>query len=372
LKIRASAPAQATVRPVRDLYLLDPEWTHLNHGSFGACPRPVFEEYQRLQLQLERRPTDFMLRQLPELLAEARGQLAEFVRADAKGLLFAPNVTTALNAVARSLRLGPGDEVLATDHEYGANDLMWSYLAARDGFDYVRRPFESEDDFWAGASERTRVLFVSHITSATAMTFPVARLIGRAAGEGIVSIVDGAHAPGQIDLDVQGLGADFYAGHCHKWLSAPKGVGFLHVAEGRRESFEPRIVTWGWDEETEFVGKHQGEGSREPAAYLSVPAAIRFQREHDWPAVRQRCNKLLQASVDRLGLEPVDPSFVQMVALELPECDPDDLWRRLCEEHRIEAPCWTWNDRPLLRISVAAYNDEDDLRRLENALAQLL
>jgi isopenicillin-N epimerase len=202
---------------VRDLYLLDPEWTHLNHGSFGACPRPVFEEYQRLQVELERQPTDFMLWQLSELLAESRTELAVFVGADPEGLLFVPNVTTGLNAVARSLQLGPGDEVLATDHEYGANDLMWSYLAARDGFDYVRRPFETEGDFWAGVSERTRVLFVSHITSATAKTFPVAGLAARAADAEIVSIVDGAHAPGQVDVDVEGVGADFYAGNCHKW-----------------------------------------------------------------------------------------------------------------------------------------------------------
>ena len=355
---------------MRELYLLDPAWTHLNHGSFGACPRPVFEEYQRLQRELERQPTEFF-RGLPDRIAEARAKLAEFVGGDAEGLLFMQNVTVGVNAVARSMRLGPGDEVLATDHEYGANDLMWSYLASRDGFDYVRRPFESEDDFWAGVSERTRVLFISHIASATARTFPVAALAARAAEAGIVSIVDGAHVPGHVDVDVQAIGADFYAGHCHKWLSAPKGVGFLHVAEGWRDRLEPRIVTWGWDE-VEFVAKHQGEGAIDPAAYLSVPAAIRFQREHDWPAVRERCHALLRASVERLGLEPVDPDFAQMAALELPECDPDEVWRRLREEHRIEAPCWSWNDRPLLRISVAAYNDEGDLRRLEAALPNLL
>ena len=211
-------------------------------------------------------------------------------------------------------------------------------------------------------------MFVSHIASATAKRFPVAALAARA---GIVSIVDGAHTPGQIDVDVRSVGADFYAGNCHKWLSAPSGVAFLHVTEAWRERLEPRIVTWGWDE-TEFVRKHQGEGSRDPAAYLSVPAAIRFQDDHDWPAVRTRCNALLRASVERLGLAPLDRDFVQMVALELPECDPDELWRRLREEHRVEAPCWSWNDQRLLRISVAAYNDEGDLRRLEGALGQLL
>ena len=353
------------------LWPLDAKIVFLNHGSFGACPRPVFDEYQRLQRELERQPTEFF-RGVPDRIAEARAELAEFVGGDAEGLLFMQNVTVGLNAVARSLRLGPGDEVLATDHEYGSNNLLWQYLAERDGFEYVRRPFESLEDFWAGANDRTRVVFVSHIASETARRFPLEDLCTRAHDAGIVSIVDGAHGPGHVDLDLPALGADFYAGNCHKWLSAPKGSGFLHVAEGQRDRLEPHVIGWGWTDDATFVDRHQGQGTRDPCAFLSVPAAIRFQREHDWPAVRERCHALLQASVERLGLEPVGPDFVQMVALELPECDPDELWRRLREEHRIEAPCWSWNDCPLLRISVAAYNDEGDLRRLEAALPNLL
>ncbi len=201
---------------MRDLYLLDPEWTHLNHGSFGACPRPVLEEYQRLQRDLEQQPTEFF-RQVPDAIAAARAELAAYVGADPEGLLFIQNVTMGVNAVARSLRLGPGDEVLTTDHEYGSNNLLWQYLAERDGFEYVRRPYESLDDFWAGANERTRVLFVSHIASETARRFPVGALCARACDSGIVSIVDGAHAPGHVDLDLAELGADFYAGNCHNW-----------------------------------------------------------------------------------------------------------------------------------------------------------
>ena len=356
---------------MRNLYLLDPEWAHLNHGSFGACPRPVLEEQQRWQREVERGPTEFW-RGLPALLAEARSELAAFVGADADGLLFVPNVTAGLNAVARSLDLGPGDQVLATDHEYGANEILWSYVAERKGFEYVRRPFESLDGFWAGVGERTRVVFVSHIASETSRRFPVADLCARARAAGIVSVVDGAHAPGHVDLDVGAIGADFYAGNCHKWLSAPKGSGFLHVAEPRRDSLEPQIVSWGWGEGETFVDRHQRQGTRDPSAYLSVPAAIAFQRAHDWPAVRERCHELLRDSVGRLGLAPVDPDFVQMVSLELPPCDPDELWRWLREEHRVEAPCLSWNGKPLLRVSVAAYNDEADLRRLEAALEALL
>jgi isopenicillin-N epimerase len=351
---------------MRDLYLLDPEWTHLNHGSFGACPEPVFREYQRLQLELERNPTEFF-RGVPERLTEARGELAAFVGADPAGLIFVPNVTAAINIVARSLGLGPGDEVLSTDHEYGANDVLWRYLAERHGLAYVRRPFESADAFWAGVTARTRVLFVSHIASPTAVRFPVEELCARARAAGIVSVVDGAHAPGHVHLDLGQIDADFYTGNCHKWLSAPKGSGFLYAADAQRERLEPRIVGWGSSDEADFVQRHHGEGTLDPSAYLSVPAAIRFQREHDWPSVRERCHALLRDSIGRLGLAPLDPDFVQMAALELPPCDPEELSRRL-REHRIETPCWDWNGKPLLRISVGAYNDEDDLRRLESAL----
>jgi isopenicillin-N epimerase len=356
---------------VRDLYVLDPDWTHLNHGSFGACPLPVLEEQQRLQRELERQPTEFF-RGVPDRIAQARAELAGFVGADPEGLLFMQNVTVGVNAVARSLQLGPGDEVLATDHEYGSNNLLWQHLAELHGFVYVRRPFESSDEFWAGANERTRVLFASHIASETATRFPVADLCARARDAGIVSIVDGAHAPGHIDLDVSAVGADFYAGNCHKWLSAPKGSAFLHVAEAQRDRLEPHVVGWGWADDAAFVDRHQGQGTRDPSAFLSVPAAIRFQREHDWRAVREGCHALLADSVERLDLEPVDPDFVQLAALGLPDCDPAELWRRLREEHRIEAPCWAWNGKPLLRISVAAYNEEADLRRLEAALDSFL
>jgi isopenicillin-N epimerase len=178
--------------------------------------------------------------------------------------------------VAQSLGLGPGDEVLATDHEYGSNNLLWHHLAERDGFAYVRRPFESPDDFWAGSNEWTRVLFVSHIASETARRFPVEDLCARARDAGIVSIVDGAHAPGHLDLDLAAVGADFYAGNCHKWLSAPKGSGFLHVAEAQRERFQPHVIGWGWGEGETFVGRHQGQGTLDPSALLSVPAAIAF------------------------------------------------------------------------------------------------
>jgi isopenicillin-N epimerase len=200
-----------------DLFQLDPDWAFLNHGSFGACPEPVFAVYQEWQRRLERQPVEFVLRHLPGLLGAARAELAAYVGADPEGLLFVQNVTTGVNAVARSLGLGPGDEVLATDHEYGALELMWRYLAARDGFTYTARPWAGVDDFCDGLNARTRVLFASQIASATAVHLPVGELCRRARAADVVSIVDGAHAPGHVDVDVEAIGPDYYAGNCHNW-----------------------------------------------------------------------------------------------------------------------------------------------------------
>jgi isopenicillin-N epimerase len=366
---------------LRDLFLLDPDVVFLNHGSFGACPRPVFEEYQRFQRELERQPVEFLGRRVPGLLDEVAVELGTFLNADPDGLVFVPNATAGVNVVARSLHLLPGDEVLATDHEYGALDLLWEFVCGRTGARYVRRavpvPLESEDAavdaIWAGVTERTRVLFLSHVTSKTAIRFPVAELCRRAREAGMTTIVDGAHAPGQVPVDIAKIGADFYAGNCHKWLCAPKGSGFLWAAPDRRAELEPLVVSWGWSSDSSFRERHGWQGTRDPAAHLAIPAAIRFQRDHGWDEVRRRCHGLLAAVLPQLG-EPVaaEPLFAQMASVVLPPCDPDELRGRLLDEHRIEVACERWNERPLLRVSVQGYNDEHDLQRLEAALAELL
>ena len=366
---------------LRDLFLLDPEVVFLNHGSFGACPRAIFAEYQRRQLELEREPVDFLGRRLDDLLDDVGHELAEYLNADPAGLVLLPNATAGVNVVARSLRLGAGDEVLTSDHEYGACDLTWEFVCVRSEARYVRRPVpvpcespeEIAEAIWAGVSEQTRVLFLSHITSRTAVRFPVGELCRRARKAGILTIVDGAHAPGQIDVDLDEIGADFYAGNCHKWLCAPKGAGFLHVREDHRETLDPLVVSWGWVPNSEFVQRHRWQGTRDPSAYLAIPAAIRFQREHDWPTVRARCHDLLAANLARFGRPVAAPElYHQMAAVELPPCDPDEVEQRLRDEHGIEVPVKEWNGRALLRVSVQAYNTEGDLQRLAEALTRVL
>jgi isopenicillin-N epimerase len=372
---------------LRQLFLLDPDVVFLNHGSFGACPRQVFEEYQRLQLELERQPVDFLsrFRRYPGLIDEAKGALAAYVGADTANLVFATNATEGLNAVARSLELEPGDEVLAPVGEYGAVDMLWRHVCERAGARYVTveiRPGtevgEALELLWSGVTPATHAIVCSHVSCYTGVVFPVEELCRRARERGVVSIIDGAHAPGQIPLRLEELGADFYAGNCHKWLCAPKGAGFLWARPGRQDGLEPLVLSWDWEEETAFDERRRWLGTRDPSAWLAVPAAIRFQEEHDWDAMRSRCHALGLEARTRLaelfGLEPLTPtedSFVQMLGAALPECGVGQVQERLLDEYRIEALLTELAGVPLVRVSLQAYNDESDVDALVTALGRI-
>lgn len=381
---------------MRDRFLLDPDVIFLNHGSFGATPRAVFDVYQSWQRRLEWQPVKFLGRDIGGYLAEARAALAAYVGTAADDLVYVPNATFGVNVVGRSLRLGPGDEVLATDHEYGACDNVWQYESRQRGFDYVRQPIplpltSAEDivaQLWAGVTPRTRVIFLSHITSPTAVRLPVAAICSRAREAGIVTLIDGAHAPGQISLDLAALGADFYTGNCHKWLCAPKGSAFLYARPEAQHLIEPLVVGWGWGEHrastfgSDFLDYIQFLGTNDYAAYLTVPTAIQFQQAHDWDAVRARCHGLAGEFVGQMaaltGLLPIyppsDDSFYGQMALAPlpPGTDEVALKARLYDDYRIEIPTIRWNDRPYIRLSVQGYNTSADVDALVAALGELL
>jgi isopenicillin-N epimerase len=384
---------------MREHFLLDPDTVFLNHGSYGACPRGVFAEYQRWQLELERNPVEFLGRRSAALLAEARERLAAYVGAQRDDLVFVANATTGVNTVARSLVLRPGDEVLATDHEYGACDAAWRFVCERVGAHYrtveIPLPFAAAEfvpRLLAAVTPRTRLLFVSHITSTTALRFPVEALCAEARQRGIATLIDGAHAPGQIALDLNALGADFTAGNCHKWLCSPKGAGFLQVRPERQADIDATVVSWGYLAEAGGAGGHTGfdayagrtalerrlqwQGTRDIAAFLAVPSAIDFQAQHDWPAHQRRCHAMAIALQRRVlacnGLAPVAPdaSFEQMVAIPVRCSDAEALRRWLFDEHRIEVPVTQHGGHTFVRVSVQAYNTDEDLTRLEMALAE--
>jgi isopenicillin-N epimerase len=373
---------------VREQFLINPEVVFLNHGSFGACPKPVFETYQRWQLELERQPVEFLARRHDTLMGEARTKLAAYLNADPANLIYVVNATTGVNLVARSLKLKEGDEILGTDHEYGACELTWDFVCERTGAKYIHHAIpipvtsaeELVESFWAQVTPRTKMIYLSHITSPTALIFPIAEICRRAREAGILTLIDGAHAPGQISLDLTALDADFYTGNCHKWLCAPKGSGFLYAQPQHHAWLEPTIISWGWQEDGTFASRHQMQATRDIAAFLSVPAAIEFQQAHDWDSVWARCHELVryarQRITDLTGLTSISPDstdwFVQMATFPLPDCNPEDLKRRLYDEFRVEIPIVTWNNRYFVRVSIQAYNTQDDVDYLVEALRQLL
>ncbi|HLZ68483.1 MAG TPA: aminotransferase class V-fold PLP-dependent enzyme [Dehalococcoidia bacterium] len=384
--------AEARHRVLRREFVLDPEWIFLNHGSHGARARPVFARYQQWQAEMERQPVAFLSRRIGGLLAEARGALAAYLGAGADEVVYHPNVTTALNVVARSLPLAAGDEVLTTDHEYGALDRTWRFICAKRGARCVVRPlpaqFEDADAVveavWSGVTPRTRVLFLSHITSFSALRLPIAPLIARARDAGIWSVIDGAHAVGQIPLDLQALGADFYGGNCHKWLCAPPGAGFLYARRDLQPLIEPLMVGWGWQARdpgpSAFIDEQERQGTRDYSAYLSVPAAIAYQAERDWPRVRAECHELVRyartALTELTGLPPLSADspdwFSQMVTAPLPPCNGAALAQRLRDDYRIEIPVIRWQDRDFIRVSAQGYTTRAEIDALLAALAELL
>ncbi|GAB4499012.1 MAG: aminotransferase class V-fold PLP-dependent enzyme [Anaerolineales bacterium] len=372
-------------------FLLDPSVTFLNHGSFGATPKPVFYEYQRWQRELENQPVEFLGRRFPDLMRSAREALAAYLGASAGNLVFAQNVTIALNIVARSLELGAGDEVLSTNHEYGALNRTWRFLSKERGFTYINQPvaLTSHDafveSFWRGVTSKTRVVFLSHITSPTATIFPLEKIIQRAKEKSILTIIDGAHAPGQIPLRLDSLGADFYGGNLHKWLCAPKGAGFLYARPEVQHLLKPLVVSWGYEPETPgdstFIDQHEWWGTRDIAAFLAVPEAILFQQKQDWAEVRAACHQLAVETWHRIhdltGLAPLHPDpetwFAQMTVATLPaDTDLAALKARLYDEYRIEIPVIAWNERKLIRLSVQGYNSRRDMDKLLSALKALL
>lgn len=369
---------------LRQHFLLDPDVIFLNNGSYGACPRAVFKEYQSWQLELERQPVAFLGRRFPELMLEARSALGAFIGAAPDDLVYVPNATTAGNVVARSLRLEPGDEVVATDLEYGAMDRMWERVTSKAGARYRRVhipfPLADEEGFietvWSAVGERTKMLFLSHITSSTGLVLPIRPLLARAREAGIPTLVDGAHVPGQLDLDVAAFGADFYTGNVHKWLFAPKGCAFLWVRPEMQAMIEPLIVSWGnlSAGNSPFIQDNEYQGTRDIAPYLSVPAAIRFYREHRWDEVAARCRRLaldMRAMfAEVLGGEPLAPPswYAQLVSHEIAPDEPDRIQARLYDEFRIEIPISNLDDRWYIRASVQGYNDEGDLEALAAAL----
>jgi isopenicillin-N epimerase len=372
--------------------LLDPNITFLNHGSFGACPKPIFQEYQRFQLELESEPVNFIQNKQTPYLKIARDSLANFVGCQAQDLVFTPNPTFAINVIMRSLKLNQGDEILATNHEYGAMDRTWNFYCKKAGAKYVRQnitlPITSKEqiieEFWKGYTPNTKVVFLNQMSSATALLFPVKEIIEKAKTLGLITIVDGAHIPGHIDLEITSLDPDYYTGTLHKWMLAPKGSSFLYVSPQWQNQLEPLIVSWGYESvapgESQFLDYHEIQGTRDVSVFLCTPKVIEFLEQNNWKAVAEGCKTIVRENYQRfcdlVGSEPLCPitaEFLgQMASVPIKTNKPAELKEWLYKNYKIQIPVMPLNGNYYLRYSINAYNAQADLDILYKALEEII
>lgn len=376
---------------MKDFFLLEKDVCFLNHGSFGACPKPVFEAYQNYQKQIERQPLRFFTKEAAGLLHQSRKKLAQFLNADIESLAFVPNATTAVNIFAQSLNLGKGDEVLSVSHEYGATKRMWKILAGRKGFRYrehkLQVPLENADDFvhrfFEDVGKQTKVIFISHISSPTALILPITEICRKARQAGILTIVDGAHAPGQIPLNLADLECDFYTGNAHKWMLAAKGSAFMYADKSVQEKLKPLIISWGNELPetglTAMAAEFEYLGTRDISPYLSVSEAIDFLQKYYTPdLLNEKRSLLLKAKqqLEQIFKSPpiCSPKFIPMMyAHPLPKnIDGDKLKQILYDNYRIEIPVTQADGHRYLRISVQSYTEKSDIDYLMQSLNESL
>jgi isopenicillin-N epimerase len=389
--------------PWADLWLLDPAVDYLNHGSFGACPKAILEKQSELRLRLEREPVDFLVRALPGLLAETRAALAGFVGADGDDLAFVPNATAGVNAVVRSLAFSPGDEILTTDHAYAACKKTLDYVAARTGAHVVAAkvpfPLRGEDDViepvLAAVTPRTRLAMLDHVTSPTALVFPVELLVRELSARGVDTLVDGAHALGMVPLDLTRLGAAYYTANAHKWLCAPKGAAFLHVRRDKQRGLHPVAISHGYaGGEARFKEEFDWTGTPDPTASFCIPDCIAYLGgllPGGWPAVMAANRALaLEARAilcEDLGVSPPAPASMigAMASVLLPAPAPGSPAQRLDREQLADWirarnsepwfygwPVGSVGGGKLVRVSAQLYNTEAQFVRLAGLLAEAL
>ncbi len=372
--------------PAEADFLLDSEVTYLNHGSFGATPETVFKVYQDWQRQLEFNPHKFVNNELSSQLFIARKHLADFLGTTTDKLAMVMNTTEGINTIARSLDLQPGDEILGTNLMYGAMDRVWTFIAATKGCHYRKISLELPlpdnqqliEQIWREVSPNTRVILLDHITSSTAFRMPLEEICTQAQARGIITIVDGAHAPGQIELNLDALPVDYYVGNLHKWLCNPKSAGFIYSRDGI-DKVTPLTISWGWQSNKFFGFKsaHEWMGTRDYAAWLTISKTIEIFKQHNTEDNRQTYHRLLtraQLEITNLsGLVSIYASPVQManqmVSLLLPpSIVAKQLQKRLLDEFNVVVLADNLENIPLLRISIHRYNTDEDIDKLINAL----
>jgi isopenicillin-N epimerase len=383
----------------KKFWFLEPDVTFLNHGSFGACPKAVLEVQTQLRNQLERQPLRFVMREFEELLDNARNKLAAFVGADAEELVFVPNATTGVNAVLRSLQFNGEDELLTTNHEYNACRNALNFIASRTAARVVVAkvpfPIESAQQVITAVmdkvSPKTRLALLDHVTSQTGLIFPVQQLVSKLRSCGVDTLIDGAHAPGMIPLNLQAIGATYYTGNCHKWLCAPKGAAFLYVRREKQLEIRPLTISHGANsprtDRSRFQLEFDWMGTDDPTAWMCVPEAIAFMGgllPGGWNELMAKNHSLaLQARqllCDALEVQPPCPDEMigSMAVVPVPEVLENrnflSLHDELLDRFGIEVPFIPWEEKPklLMRVSAQIYNTLEQYEYLARAMQQII
>ena len=376
------------MQDLSQFYLLRNDITFLNFGSFGSCVKPVFEKYQQYQLELEQEPVEFITVNGPQYLEQSRKALGTYLNCHHDDLVYVTNPSYAVNIIAKSMALQPGDEILTTDLEYGACDKTWEYYCKKKGAIYkkqpIRFPIESKADFikqfFNGLTPKTKLVFISHLTSSTGLRLPVEEICAMAKEKGLMTFVDGAHGPAQVPVNLSSLQADIYTGACHKWMMTPKGSSFLYVKKELQHLFDPLIISWGYNamfpSPSKFLDYHQMQGTRDFSAFLTIPDAIEFMQQHNWETVSANCRKLTQDNAPALcellhatAMTPVTDDFIaQLYSAEIKTSEPEKLKAHLFNEYKIQVPVMRHGDKVYLRYSINAFNKQEDLDKLFTAI----
>jgi len=381
----------------KDWFMIDSESVYLTHGTFGACLKVAFDSKIEWQQKIESDPFDFLNNHTINNLEHSRKVLGNYLTCDYDDIVYFPNPSTALNAVIKSLKLKKGDEVLTSNHEYGSLDRTWQYYAHSKGYNYkqinIDIPYNDKniflDSFLKSITKKTKIIYLSHITSSTGLVFPVKEICEIARKNNIISIIDGAHAPGQIEVNISDINPDIYVGACHKWMCSPKGASFLYANKNIQNSIEPLVISWGWKSDTpgksKFLDYHQYQGTNDISAYLTIPEIVNFFDINQWDKIQNKChNVVLDFLKDNINkIEPCSTNsdhLAQMLSFKINKNSQliknvfdspigiIEAQNKIFDYNKIHIPIIIWNQEIFTRLSIQAYNTPQDLVRLLDML----
>ena len=381
----------------KDWFVIDSKPIYLTHGNFGGCLKVAFDNRLFWHQKLESNPHQFLVYDLFPELQKSRFALSEYLNCNQNDIVYFDNPSTALNAVIKSLDFKKNDEVLSTNHEYGALDKTWQYYSEKKQFEYkkidIAIPFDDSklfiQKFIDSINSKTKVIFLSHITSSTALIFPVKEICKIAKENNILTIIDGAHVPGHIKLDIRDIDPDIYVGACHKWMCSPKGVSFLYVNKNYQKNIEPLVISWGWKDksfskESEFINWHQWQGTNDLSSYLTIPVILDFFKKNNWNKVSLDCKKLILETKNHfhdLNSKCIPTSnnskhLGQMLSFKVNQDSNlikvlkndftkiPEIQKIIFNQSKIYMPIIIWNDEIFMRVSIQAYNSKKDIESM--------